>query len=73
MGRVFCKVYRHKGRRSAFATVGSINIRISAFQDHGKSAEHGRLTWAVQKCKRTMEKGIVEANHVCDGAMHSLF
>jgi hypothetical protein len=30
-GRVFYKVCRQKGGRSAFATVGSINIRISAF------------------------------------------
>ena len=73
MGRVFCKVCRQKGGRSTFATVGSIKIRISAFQDDGKSAEHERLTWAMQKCERTMEKGIVEANRACDGAMHSLF
>ena len=73
MGRDFCKICRQKGGRSAFATVGSINIRISAFQDHGNSAEHGRLTWAMQKCERTMEKGIVEVNRACDGTMHSLF
>ena len=36
-----------KKDRSAFATVGNINIRISAFQDHRKSSEHGRLTWAM--------------------------
>ena len=72
-GRVFCKVCRQKGGTSTFATVDSINIRISAFQDHGKSAEHGRLTWAMQKGERTMEKGIVEANQARDGAMHSLF
>jgi hypothetical protein len=53
--------------------MGSINIRISTFQDYGKSAEHGRLTWAMQKCERTMEKNIVEANRTCEGAMHSLF
>ena len=53
--------------------MGNINIRISAFLNHGKSAEHGRLTWALQKCERTMEKCIIEANRACDGAMHSLF
>jgi hypothetical protein len=71
--RIFCKVCRQKGGRSAFVTVGSINIRISAFQDHGKNAEDGRLTWAMQKSERTMEKCIVEVNRACDGAMHSLF
>ena len=48
-GRVFYKVYRQKGGRSTFVTVGNINIRISAFQDHGKSIEHEHLTWAMQK------------------------
>ena len=70
---VFCKVCKQKWGRSAFATVASINIRISAFQDHRKSAEHGRLTWVLQKCERTMEKCIVEANRACNGTMHSLF
>lgn len=50
--RVFCKVCRQKGCRSTFATMGSINIRISTFQEQGKSAKHGRLTWAMQIKKR---------------------
>ena len=72
-GRIFCKVCRQKWGRSTFATMGSINIRISTFQDHGKNTKHGRLTWAMQKEERTMEKGIGEANRTCDGAIHSLF
>ena len=44
IGKVFCKTCQSKGGRSVFANAGSINIKISAFQDHVRSQEHKRLT-----------------------------
>ena len=71
-GRIFYKICRKKDRLT-FVTVGNINIWISIFQDHGKSAKHGRLTWAIHKGERTMKRGIVEANLACNEAMYFLF
>ena len=73
IGKVFCKICRDRGGRTVFATTGSINIRISAIQDHAKSEEHRRLIWAHQHGERTMERGIAEANRTCDEAMQCLF
>ena len=61
MGRIFYKIYRHKEGKSTFVATDNINIQISTFQDHGKSAEHGHLTWAIQNKNQTMNKEIAKA------------
>ena len=70
---IFYKIYRQKNDISIFASMGSINIRISTFQYHRKNAKHKCLTWAMQKEEQTMKRGIAEANWTCDEIMHSLF
>ena len=72
-GRVFCKVCKKHGGRNVFAKAGSINVKVSAFQDHGKSEEHKNYVWVDQKGKKTMEKMVAASNKACDEAVLSLF
>ena len=72
-GRVFCKICKQHGGKNVFANVGSVNVKVSTFQDHGKSEEHKHYVWVDQKDKRTMEKMVAAVNKVCDDAVLSLF
>ena len=40
VGKVFCKVCREKGGRSAYAKNGTKNLKVNSFQDHAQSGEH---------------------------------
>ena len=71
--RIFCKICKQHGGRNVFANAGSINVKISAFQDHSKSEEHKHYVWVDQKGKRTMEKMVAATNKVCDDVVLSLF
>ena len=68
-GRVFCKVCKEHGGKNVFANAGSVNVKVSAVQDHGKSKEHKHYVWVDQKGKRTMEKMVTATNKVCDDAV----
>ena len=46
LGRVFCKICKEGGGKYVYANEGSTNIKISALQDHAKSNEHRKLSWA---------------------------
>ena len=46
LGRVFCKVCKEGGGKYVYATEGSTNIRILALQDHTKTNEYRKLSWA---------------------------
>ena len=72
-GRVFCKVCKEYGGKNVFANAGSVNVKVSAFQDHGKFEEQKHYVWVDQKDKRTMEKMVAATNKVCDDAVLSLF
>ena len=72
-GRVFCKICKQHGGRNVFANVGSVNVKVSTFQDHGKFEEHKHHVWVDQKDKRTMEKMVAATNKVCDDVVLSLF
>ena len=56
-----------------FANASSINVKVSAFQDHGKFKEHKHYVRVDQKGKRTMEKMVAASNKVCDDVVLSLF
>lgn len=73
IGRVFCKICREKGGRSVFAKTGSVNIKVSAFKDHGRSDEHKSFVWAMQSGEKVMVKAIAQANKTCDEAVFNLF
>ena len=45
-GEFFCKICREGDDKYVYATNGSSNIKISGLQDHVKSIEHKKLTWA---------------------------
>ena len=72
-GRVFCKVCRDKGGRGVFAKAGSVNVKISAFQDHARSEEHKRLSWAFHNGCKKMAEVIKKATVTCDEALLALF
>ena len=72
-GRVFCKICKEHGGKNVFANAGSVNVKVSAFQDHRKSEEHKHYVWVDQKGKMTMEKMVAATNKVCDDAVLSLF
>jgi hypothetical protein len=59
--------------RNVFTNVGLVNIKVSAFNDHGQSNEHKRLAWALQSGKRTLAKAVIQANKSCDETVFNLF
>ena len=69
IGRVFCKVYRDKGGKGVFAKVGLVNVKISAFQDHARSEEHKRLSWAFHNGSKKMAEVIKKATATSDEAL----
>jgi hypothetical protein len=71
-GRVFCKTCRSKDGRSVYAKAGSINIKVSAFQDHIRSEEHKRLRWVELNGVRRMEQQVKKASEACNEALLSL-
>jgi hypothetical protein len=73
LGRIFCKVCKDGGGKYAYANEGSSNIKISALQDHAKTIEHRKLAWAKCEGKKSLQKAVAAANHVCDEALLSLF
>ena len=73
LGKVFCKLCKEKGAKNVYGNVGSVNIKVSAFQDHQNSKEHKRLSWATQQGEKIMEKHIRAANKCCDEALLTLF
>lgn len=73
VGKVFCKVCREKGGRSAYAKDGAKNLKVSAFQDHARFGEHRRLAWALQSGEKVMEKAILQGQKACDEVVASLF
>ena len=72
-GRVFCKICKKHGGRNVFAKAGSIHVKVSAFQDHGKSEEHKNYVWVDQKGKKTIEKMVAASNKACDEVVLSFF
>lgn len=70
---MYYKVCQKHGWQNVFAKAGSINVKISAFQDHGKSDEHRNYVWVDQKGKKTVEKMVDVTNKACDEAVLSLF
>ena len=64
---------KEKGAKNVYGNVGSVNIKVSAFQDHKNSKEHKRLSWAIQQGEKFMEKHIRAANKCCDEALLTLF
>jgi len=58
IGKVFCKICREKSNRFVFAKQGSVNIKVSAFQDHVMFDEHRRLTWAIEFGQKIIVKSL---------------
>ena len=56
LSRIFCKVCKDKQATNVFARVGSINIKVSAFQDHNKCVEHKKLEWAANQGEKVIKK-----------------
>ena len=56
-----------------YANEGSTNIKISALQDHAKTNEHRKLSWAKHGDQKSLQKAILVANHSYDEALISLF
>ena len=56
LGRVFYKICKEGGGKYVYANEGSSNIKISALQDHAKTNEHRKLSWAKHRdqkiCRR---------------------
>ena len=73
LGRVFCKVCRDKQARNVFARAGSVNIKVSAFQDHNMSIEHKKLEWAANQGEKAMKKIVEKSITTCDDALITLF
>ena len=73
LGRVYCKVCRDKQARNVFARAGSINIKVSAFQDHNMSVEHKKLEWAANQGEKAMRKIVEKTITACDDALITLF
>lgn len=72
LGRVFCKTCKEGGGKYIYARDGSSNVKISGLQDHAKSVEHKKLTWAKFGGKQVLKKQVTTANRLCDEAMISL-
>jgi hypothetical protein len=70
--RIFCKTCHNNGWRYVYIKAGSINIKVSAFQDYMKSEEHKKLRWAKLNGTRRMEQQIKKASIICDEALLSL-
>jgi hypothetical protein len=70
---MFCKICKEGGGKYAFANEGSENISVSALQDHAKSVEHRKLSWAQNGGRKLMEKQVSSMNRVCDEALLYLF
>ena len=73
LGRVYCKVCRDKQARNVFARAGSINIKVSAFQDHNMSVEHKKLEWTANQGEKAMRKIVEKTITACDDALITLF
>ena len=72
-GGFFVKFCKEGSGKYVYANEGSINIKISALQDHAKSNEHRKLSWAKHGGQKSLQKAIVAANHNCDEVLISLF
>ena len=70
---IFCKICKEGGGKYVYANEGSINIKISALQDHAKTNEHRKLSWANHGGQKSLQKAIAAANHNCDEALISIF
>jgi hypothetical protein len=69
---MFCKICK-KRRGNAFANEGHENISVSALQEHAKSVEHIKLSWAKNGRRKLMEKQVTSMNHICNEALLCLF
>ena len=56
-----------------YANEGSTNIKISTLQDHAKTNEHRKLSWAKHGGQKSLQKAIAATNHSCDETLISLF
>jgi hypothetical protein len=73
LGKVFCKVCKEAGGKGAYATSGSVNSKVSTFQDHSNTVEHRKLAWVAQCGSKRMEKHVAQATRTCDEALMTLF
>jgi hypothetical protein len=73
LGRIFCRICKAGGGKYVYANEGSLNIKISALQDHAKTNELRKLAWAKHEGKKSLQKAMAAANHSCDEALLSLF
>ena len=56
-----------------FARAGSINIKVSAFQDHNMSIEHKKLEWAANQGEKVMKKMVEKIITACDDVLITMF
>ena len=54
----FCKICKEGGGKYVYANEGSTNIKISALQDHTKTNEHRKLSWAKHGGQKSFQKAI---------------
>ena len=73
LGRVFCKVCRDKQTKNVFARVGSLNIKVSTFQDHNMFVDNKKLERAANQGKKAMKKIVENTITTCDDALINLF
>ena len=71
--RVFYKICKEGGGKYVYANEGSTNIKIIALQDHAKTIEHRKLSWAKHGGQKSLQKAIAVANLSCDQALISHF
>ena len=60
-GVMYYKICKESGEKGVFATLGSINFKVSILQHHANMGEHKRLSWATLSGSRSMEKIVVQA------------
>ena len=56
-----------------FARAGSVNIKVSAFQDHNMSIENKKLEWDANQGEKVMKKFIEKTIIACDDALITIF
>ena len=69
----FVQFAKGGGGKYMYANEGSTKIKISALQDHAKTNEHRKLSWAKHGGQKSLQKAIAVANHSYNEALISLF
>jgi hypothetical protein len=72
-GEFSVKTCKEGGGKYVYVTDGSSNIKISGLQNHAKSIEHKKLTWAKFERKKIKKKQVTSNNRLCNETMMCLF